>query len=137
MTTLICIECDEIFAPQISGSADAGMCEDCMPDQIIGDEVATPASKAVDAYIIEQFNAEVFAEYGVNAAQVTHTAQMICWTARTMDSIKATVDGITAHAIGNPMHGLMGYSLHGEDCAVYEWLDAIGDMLRTRFEAKL
>lgn len=112
---------------------------DVVVDQIEDSPVApVMASRTVDGYIIEQINggftAEVYAEYGVNASQVTHVANRICLIARGYGQAQSEVDGIAAFTVGDSTFGLMGYLLYGEDCTVHEWLDAIGDMLRARFD---
>jgi hypothetical protein len=100
----------------------------------------TPAEREIDNFILSQigggFTAEVYAEHGVNASQVTQVAQIIAWLARTEGSIKATVEAVTAAAIGHPQNGLMDYQVNGVSVPVYEWLDAIRELLEQRFAAK-
>ena len=148
---LDCKSCGDSFNNDINNPVDT--CPECEAiqskvtsqaaffDGLDAQPAPTPASKAVDFYIANQINEfgydfSVFNEYGINAAQVTKVATIICWTARTDGRVMSEVDGVTAHSIGDPMLGLMGYSLYGEDCTVYEWLDEISDVLRARFEAE-
>lgn len=80
------------------------------------------------------FNAETYKEYGVNAAQVTHIAKLICWHARANGSAAAALDQIGSTIVGHPMDGLMSYTLNGKDVAAFVWLDAIASLLSARFD---
>lgn len=137
MTTLICIECDEIFAPQISGDADAGMCEDCMPDYIFGDELATQQSQLDDAiagYLAKQifngFNAETFLEYGVNMAQCTAIGVLLVDAARNGGG--AELENIKCYAFGSP-EPLIAYSVNGDDVGHVLFMNALADWLDAYF----
>lgn len=101
----------------------------------------TPASRELETYVLNQIGAmgytfEKFQEYGINSNQVLTIAHQICWIARSQGSAAATIDNVSAHSIGLPMMGLIGYTLDGENCTVYEWLEVIAEILKRSFEAE-
>lgn len=101
-------------------------------------KVLSQIQQELNAYILGLigggFNAETYEEFGVNAAQTTYVAKLICWHARAYGSFAADLDGISASVIGHPMDGLMAYTIGDEDAAALDWLDAITEMLTARFD---
>ena len=135
---LDCKTCGECFGNDFNDPVDN--CPECSAVEKLKAETPTASQiqQELNAYMLSLigggFNAEAYKEYGVNAAQTTYVARLICWHARASGSFAADLDGISASVIGHPMDGLMSYTLGDEDVALFDWLDAITEMLAVRFD---
>lgn len=135
---LDCKTCGECFGNDFNDPVDN--CPECSAVEKLesGWTALSQIQQELNAYMRSLigggFNAETYKEYGVNAAQVTHIAKLICWHARANGSAAAALDQVGAAIVGHPMDGLMTYTINGEDVAAFVWLDAIASLLSARFD---